>query len=411
MRTVPSPAPAPRPSPRWLAEAPHRALFFVGASNVLLAMAWWAAWLAASRWQTFALAQPQPYAGWLHAFVMQYQVLPSFVFGFLLTTFPRWMGLPPFSRAHYLPVGAGLIGGQLATLLGALGWSVGITVGAWLTVAAWLAGLATLGPLLWRERGVTWHARSCFAALALGGLGLAAWMAYLLGGSALWAFASIKLGSFGFLVPLYLTVAHRMFPFFAGRVVPGYREWRPLWLLAALWPLCLAHLVFELLHLYGWLWLADLPLLALTAAMLWRWWPRGRQPALLAALFVGLAWLPLAFALYAGQSLAYLATGVYWLGRGPAHALFVGFFASVLVAMVTRVTQGHSGRALVMPGVARYAFVAVQVVAALRVAAEALPDAGAWQAVAALGWLAALSPWVAHLGGIYLRPRADGHPG
>lgn len=411
MQTVPSPAPTPRPSPRWLAEAPHRVLFFVGASNVLLAMAWWAAWLASARWQTVALAQPQPYAGWLHAFVMQYQVLPSFVFGFLLTTFPRWMGLPPFSRARYLPVGAGLFGGQLATLLGALGWSAGITVGAWLTAAAWLAGLATLAPLLWRERGVTWHARSCFAALALGGLGLAAWMAYLLGGSALWAFASIKLGSFGFLVPVYLTVAHRMFPFFAARVVPGYRDWRPLWLLAALWPLCLAHLLLELFHLYGWLWLADLPLLALTATLLGRWWPRGRQPALLAALFVGLAWLPLAFALYAGQSLAYLATGVYWLGRGPAHALFVGFFGSVLVAMVTRVTQGHSGRALVMPGVAWYAFVAVQAVAALRVAAEVLPDAGAWQAVAALGWLAALAPWVARLGGIYLRPRADGQPG
>gem|GEM_PF-2248775 len=25
---------------------------------------------------------------------MQYLVLPSFIFGFLLTVFPRWMGLP-----------------------------------------------------------------------------------------------------------------------------------------------------------------------------------------------------------------------------------------------------------------------------------------------------------------------------
>ena len=44
--------------------------------------------------------------------------------------------------------------------------------------------------------------------------------------------AAIKLGAFGVLLPVYATVAHRMFPFFAGNVVAGYRVWRPLWLLA-----------------------------------------------------------------------------------------------------------------------------------------------------------------------------------
>jgi glutamate N-acetyltransferase/amino-acid N-acetyltransferase len=33
-----------------LAAAPHRLLFFVGASNVLLAMTWWALWLVDARW-------------------------------------------------------------------------------------------------------------------------------------------------------------------------------------------------------------------------------------------------------------------------------------------------------------------------------------------------------------------------
>ena len=154
----------------------------------------------------------------------------------------------------------------------------------------------------------------------------------------------------------------------------GYQPWRPLWLLAVLWPLALAHLVLELVHAYAWLWLVDLPLLALTALMLWRWWPRGAQAGVAAVLFVGLAWLPLAFALYAAQSVAYAMTGVFWLGRAPAHALFVGFFGSVLVAMVTRVTQGHSGRPLVMPAAAWFAFAAIQLVAVMRVAAEVLPD-------------------------------------
>ena len=399
------------PSARLLAQAPHRLMFFIGASNLLLAMAWWAMWLADARWQLFGLRQPQPYAGWLHAFVMQYQMLPSFIFGFLLTVFPRWMGLPEIDRWRYLPVGLGLVGGQLATLAGSFGFGPGVVVGYWMTLAGWLAGLATLGPLLKRERGTTWHARTCFLGLSLGLLGLLAWGAFLLGGDARLAFASIKLGTFGLLLPVYFSVAHRMFPFFAGNVVPGYLAWRPLWLLGAVLALCLAHLGLELLHAYAWLWLADLPLLALLLVALWKWWPRGPAPGLLQVLFLGLAWLPLAIALYAFQSIAYSLTGDFLLGRAPAHALFIGFFGSVLVAMVTRVTQGHSGRALVMPAAAWFAFAAIQLVALLRVFAEVMPDGLAWQAIAAIGWLLAFAPWVLRIGRIYLSPRTDGKPG
>ena len=243
-------------SPSLLADAPHRLMFFIGATNLMLAMAWWAAWLASARWG-LSMPQPQPYAGWLHAFVMQYQMLPSFVFGFLLTVFPRWMGLPELPRWRYLPIGLGMFGGQLATLLGAVGWEAGIVVGWWMSVAGWLTGLLTLGPLLLRESGTTWHARSCFAALVLGFAGLAAWGVFLLGGSPLWAFASMKTGSFGLLLPIYVTVAHRMFPFFASGAVPGYKPWRPLWLLGAFWAGCIAHLSLELAHAYAWLWIAE----------------------------------------------------------------------------------------------------------------------------------------------------------
>lgn len=97
---------------RRLGDAPHRLLFFVGATNVLLAMAWWTAWLISANSSTPWMPQPRVPAGWLHAFVMQYQMLPSFMFGFLLTVFPRWMSLPELSRRHYLPVGIGLFGGN-----------------------------------------------------------------------------------------------------------------------------------------------------------------------------------------------------------------------------------------------------------------------------------------------------------
>jgi uncharacterized protein involved in response to NO len=202
-----------------------------------------------------------------------------------------------------------------------------------------------------------------------------------------------------------------MIPFFTGIVVPGYRVTSPAWTLAAAWALLLAHLSMELRHAYQWLWIADAPLAALFAGLLWTWWPRGAIPALLRVLFLAFAWLPIAFVLYAVQSLWYLSAGEFVLGRAPAHALFIGFFGSMLVAMVTRVTQGHSGRPLLLGGVAAVAFVIVQLTAVTRLVAELVADSPAWQAFAALGWLLAFLPWVLRSGWIYLTPRADGQPG
>src|SRR5690606_107161 len=95
------PATPPPLSPAMLARAPHRLLFFIGAANVLLAMLWWALWLVEARWHALGLSQPQVYGGWLHAIVMQYHVLAPFMFGFLLTVFPRWMGQDDLTVWHY----------------------------------------------------------------------------------------------------------------------------------------------------------------------------------------------------------------------------------------------------------------------------------------------------------------------
>jgi uncharacterized protein involved in response to NO len=399
------------PTPRILAAAPHRLLFLAGAANVLLAMTWWTLWLIDLRWQVIGLPQPEQNALWLHGMLMQYQVLPSFVFGFLLTVFPRWMGLPDLSVWHYLPVGIGLLAGQLLTLIGALGLPVLLHVGAVFTLAGWLAGAGILVNLLRRESGRTWHARSCGAAIVLGALG---WTLHVIGmhldvnSLTPWA---LRLGGFGLLVPIFLTVAHRMFPFFANNVVPGYTAWRPLWVLAVLWPLALGHVLLEGLGLLRWMWLTDAPFALLAAFWLWRIWPHGPAPALLRVLFVGFAWLPLSLALFTLQSLALLAFDTAILGRAPAHALFVGFFGSLLVAMVTRVTQGHSGRPLelgVVPGVC---FVLLQGVALLRIGAELASDRWAMLAVAGLAWLLAFAPWVLRSAYIYLTPRLDRRPG
>ena len=155
---------APFPASIPLAAAPHRLLFFIGAANVLAAMAWWTGWLGGM------LPTPTVPAGWMHAFIMQYQVLPTFIFGFLLTVFPRWMAQTDASGWHYLPVGLGLVLGQVLTLAGLalrqlsapssdalpvlqLGGDFTLTAGDGLKIAAVdkLQGVVTQGPLraLW----------------------------------------------------------------------------------------------------------------------------------------------------------------------------------------------------------------------------------------------------------------------
>ena len=167
---------AVRPSPALLAAAPHRLMFFIGAGNLLLAMAWWAAWLAAQRWPgLLQVPQAATYPGWLHAFVMQYQVLPSFFFGFLLTVFPRWMGLPDVPRWRYA-----LAWGFSAArrVLGRAGAEAG---GRSVHDHRRLVRASRTGPAVLAERGATWHARSCLAAMLLGLAGVLCFGGFPLG--------------------------------------------------------------------------------------------------------------------------------------------------------------------------------------------------------------------------------------
>src|SRR5688572_29001117 len=328
---------------RLLAAAPHRLPFLAGVAAVMLSMAWWTWRLAAARFGFDGGTSPIP-AGWGHAISMQYHVLALFVFGFLLTVMPRWTGQPLFGAKHYVPAAGLLLAGYALTLFGLAGSATLLKAGAIATLAAWLVALMLLLRVVWRDARGVYHAASAFVALALGFVGFALYTRYVFGGDARFAFAAIKFGTFAFLLPMYVTVCHRMVPFFASCVVPGYAVRRPAAWLAAFWALALAHLMLELSHAYAWLWVVDLPLAAMTAWLLVRWQPtaaRGR--GLLAVLFAAFAWLPLAFALYALQSGWFAATGEFVLGRAPAHALAVGYFGSMLVAMVTRVTQGHSG--------------------------------------------------------------------
>lgn len=347
----------------------------------------------------------------LHAPVMLFLVLPPFFLGFLLTVFPRWMNFPDTTAKTYLPVVI-LLG--LATMLFWLGLFSGtpnLIVAAFaLSGAGWIWALRSMRILLMKERRSgkppTWHSWSCFTALYIG---LACLISNIVGLIELDArlIHGANLTAMGlFILPVFVTVCHRMIPFFAGNVVEGYVRWRPFKMLAAYWVASIMAATGYLVGEFAVAAIGNVALALLTGFMLWKWAPRAAAPGLLWVLVLGFAWAPVGFAVLGWTDLF-----APHLARAALHLLTIGLAGSLVVAMVSRVTQGHSGRALMMPTVGWIAFIATQAAALLRLFAGFAGEDLPLLMVAAFCLAIGLLPWALRSIPIYLLPRADGKPG
>jgi len=387
-------------------------MFMAGATQGVLTMLWWAADLAARFGQLYAVPSwPLP-APWIHALLMTCGFFPFFIFGFIMTAGPRWQAAASVTEKSYLGafalMGAGWLGFYAALwlpllLLPALG----------LVLAGWCAGL----PALWRvartpNNGQT-HILAVVGGLTFGAVLLAAFIGFAAGGPAWLAQGVVKGGVWFFLLPVFTALCHRMLPFFSSAVLPNYRVVRPLWILHALLACYVAHGMLALADLPQWTWLVDLPaaLMAVGLSVAWQL-PRSLAVRLLAVLHVAFAWLGIGLGLYAAHSLL-LFFEVGSLGLAPLHALTLGFFASAVIGMVTRVSLGHSGRALNADTATWLIFWGMQGVAVVRLVAEFAQLSGAANLsfLAALGWLAVFGVWYAKFAPLYVRPRPDGQAG
>jgi uncharacterized protein involved in response to NO len=176
------------------------------------------------------------------------------------------------------------------------------------------------------------------------------------------------------------------------------------------------HTFLTIQTLDAWRFIFDIPLMLLAFHHSYHWGLRQSFiNRLLAMLHVAFLWLGIALLLYNVQSLWLFFTGQWILGRAPLHALTIGFVTSLVVAMVSRVTLGHSGRLLATDQLTWGCFWGVSVVAVMRCLAELPPldfllglHFNLW---AALAWLLILSPWVNRYLPMILKPRADGKLG
>jgi uncharacterized protein involved in response to NO len=398
----------------WLtfSAAPHRMLFLTGTIQVVLVVAWWLLELTARVAGTTPPA-PQLPAVWAHGYLMIYGVFPYFIFGFLFTVYPRWMGGAAIARHAYVPVFMLLTAGTLLFYAGLHAGRALLVLALALTLAGWTGALATLYRVYFRARQRGAHEHLLNLALAAGGAGVAFFLAALLNNDFFWFRLSRETGLWLFLVPVVFLVAHRMIPFFSQSALMNYVMVRPAWGPPLMLVCVLAHTGFELTGLAAWRWLADAPLAVAALHLTWTWqFRKSFHARLVAMLHIAFLWLGIAMLLYSAQSLALLVTGADPFGRAPLHALGLGFFTGMIVAMASRVILGHSGRAVAADQLTWVALLGVNLTALARLAAEFLP---AWQAAlnltAALAWLAFLLPWVLRYAPLLLHARADNQPG
>lgn len=397
--------------------APHRMMMFGGTLQLVLAMVYWTAALAA-RYAGLDLPLETVLPGsWAHGYLMLYGLFPYFIFGFLMTTYPRWMNGPLVERSRYVAAFLGMATGSVLVYVGLFTHTAVIGLGALLHAGGWGIGILELYRVFRAASNpLKTHERYLNAYLLLGGLGMASYAVGVSLHAPLAIRVALTLGLWGFVLPTMITVAHRMLPFFSSNVIQPYRIYSPAWMLPTLPLLIAGHVLCEYADIVQWRFLFDLPLAGIGLLLSWRWQLfKSFQARLLAILHIAFLWFGIGMALYAVESLLLFGGMGLSLGRAPLHALGIGLIAGMVLAMASRVTLGHSGRALVADNLVWACCWGLHVTALLRVLGELpvtrellLMPTNLW---AAVFWLATVVPWVARFAPIYLRPRVDGRPG
>lgn len=380
-----------------------RVFFLAGAVAALFPVALWLDVYGAGQF----VATPWPAAAW-HGHEMVYGFAAAVVIGFLTTAVPKWTSTTAASGAPLVVLFAAWLAGRVAMVFAG-------SLSPELVMAASLAVYPVLLAIIARPIWSTANRRNygfpvLLTVLAIGD-GLTHWPR--IGGEAIWSYHGTRVGLY-VLVMMIVLVGGRIVPVFTNAAMQ--REGRgavigdpPRWDVAT--PIVVAA------ALLAQLWLAPstiaVPLLVAAATLLslrvvrYKPWCAARIP-LLWILHAGYAWVPLGLLCLVASRL-----GLGLPESTALHGLATGAVGCMILAMIARVSLGHTGRPLTLPRGMTLAFLAIVTAAGLRVfgpavAPERLRD---FVIAASVMWLAGFAGYVARYAGMLARPRVDGRPG
>jgi uncharacterized protein involved in response to NO len=336
-----------------------------------------------------------------HAHEMLFGYTSAALAGFVLTAIPNWTGRLPVSGMPLLAV-------VLVWVAGRITMAVPDLAGPAITGAIDASFMPLLALIAGREiiAGRNWRNLKVLAGLtALSAANIAYHLAPLLG---------LDVSTvFRFTTGVYVALIALV----GGRVVPSFTR---NWLVKAgrsqlptpFGSFDTAAVVVLLAALLLWAVVPAEPVTAvacgvaalLHAARLWRWrgWQTIEEPLVL-TLHTAYAFVPIGLV---GLSLAAMG----WLSNAAAlHVLTVGAIGGMTVAIMTRASLGHCGRALTASACTSLIYLALLLSAVIRPFAEVLPEAYHLLLTASGGlWIAAFTGFVGEYGPILTTRRARG---
>lgn len=381
--------------PAWL-RLGFRPFFLLGSAYAVLAVTLWV-WM----FQTGQPSALQVPALWWHVHEMLFGFAMAIVVGFLLTAVQNWTGIN--GTKHY----------RLAVL-----------------VALWLA-----------PRILLWTPTPLWVISSVEALFLAA-SAYEIGRRVVQAKGWKNL----FFVPLFILAIGANFASYATiKGMPPFSSaavWQAmLWWFTLLLSVMGARVIpffsarrfnFEKAQPWVWLdWLANAPIAAL---FILSFFPLtmvqiGQPIMLLAGLAQWVRWMrwkpwltlsePLVWSLHAAYAcipLSLLLRGLIddvYVTHNLIHLFAIGAISGLILSMITRVTMGHTGRAIYQGPKMSIAFAALMMSALVRSLGVAFFPAQLFLMVniSAALWILAFTLFVWKFGTMLLTPRVDGHPG
>lgn len=379
-----------------------RPFFLAAGVLAVLLIPWWAAFLA---WGV-PLGTSWPSSLW-HGHEMLYGFIVAAMAGFLLTAVPSWTGERGFGGWPLAWLTALWVLGRALVATSAI-WPVPVVAAIDLLFLPALAGfvlpplarernrntplLAVLAALWGTHVAFYWglfHADPMLARHALlVGIDIILLLVTVIGGRIVPAFTSSALRQSGTASPLHAWRALTPFSIAIMAAVAIVDLWRVASALAG-W-VALAAAVIQAIRLAQWRGLRTLSM-----PIVW-------------VLHVAYLWLPVGLALKALALLCGFAFAAFYL-----HALTIGAAATMIVAVMTRASLGHTGRPLVVSTATKYAYGLLMAAAIVRVLGPsliALPYVDIVELAAVL-WTAAFILYLWVYSPILTRPRADGKPG
>lgn len=384
--------------------------FAYGFRPFFLAAGWYAL-VAIGAWLWLYQAGLAPFAAlpayqW-HAHEMLFGFVAAAIAGFMLTAVPSWTGERGFAGWPLIVLAALWLLGRIAMAAAGV---LPLPVVAVAELAFLPAVAVTISPSLLRSSNR--NAPLLIVLFALWAMD-ATFLHALRGGDVLLASTALR-GALDIVLLLVTVIGGRIVPAFTASALrtrgiePDIRSRRAVDIAAigSMVALVIADLVAPMHGLT-----AAVALLAALAhaARIAGWQTRKTlSEPIVWVLHAAYLWLPIGLFLKA----MWLLFGVSWAAHWP-HALGAGTAATMIVAVMTRASLGHTGRPLVVAKPIAWAYALLIAAAATRVFGPAvLPlDYSHVVACAAALWIAAFVLYVVVYTPILLRPRADGKPG